>query len=64
MFVNTENINYTTQFCLGRISNGFGTTESREAWLKGNVYNFSYNANDKSHILNIRKYLMVKNSIR
>ena len=26
---------------LGRISNGFGVTESREVSLKGNMYDFS-----------------------
>ena len=33
--------------------------------MKGNVYDFSvdYNAIDKSDILNIHKYLMVKNNI-
>ena len=48
-------------FCLGSISNGFGTTESREVSLKGNVYDFSatYNTIDKSNILDIYKYLVV-----
>ena len=50
----------------GTISNGFGTTESKEVSLKGNVYNFSvnYNAIDKSDKLNILKYLMVKNNVK
>ena len=61
-----KNVNFATQFCLGSISNGFGTTESREVSLKGNVYDFSidYNAIDKSDILNIHKYLLVKNNIK
>ena len=56
-------VNFPTQFCLESISNGFGATNSREVSLKGNVYNFSvdYHAIDKSDILNIHKYLMVKN---
>ena len=39
---------------------------SREIFLNGNVYDFSvdYNYIDKSHILNIHKYLMTKNNIR
>ena len=47
---NNGNANFSTQFCLGCISNGFGATESREVSLKGNVYDFSvdYNAIDKS----------------
>ena len=28
-----ENVNFPTQFCLGGISNGFGTIESRELYL-------------------------------
>ena len=61
-----KNVNVPTQFCLGSISNGFGATDTREVSLKGNVYNFSvgYNAIDKSDILNIDKYLMVKNNIK
>ena len=38
--------------------------ESKEVSSKGNVYNFSidYHANNESDILNIHKYLMVKNN--
>ena len=45
-----KNFNFPTQFCLGNISNGFSATESREASLNGNVYDFSvdYTAIDKS----------------
>ena len=48
------------------MSNGFGATESREASLKSNVYDFSvdYNPIDKSHILNFHQCLMVKNNIK
>ena len=40
--------------------------ESREVSLKGNVYHDSvdYNAIDKGDILNIHKYLIVKNNIK
>ena len=40
--------------------------KSREVSLNENVYNFSvdYNSIDKSDILNIQKYLMVKNNIK
>ena len=59
-----KSVNFSTQFCLGSISKGFSTTESREASLNGNVCGFSvgYNSIDKSDILNIRKYLMTKNN--
>ena len=50
-----KNVNFPTQFCLGRLSNGFSATESKEVSLKGNVYVFlvDYNFTDKSDILNI-----------
>ena len=53
-------------FCLGSISNRFGACEYTEVSLGGNVYNFSfdYDAIDKSDILNIWKYLIVKNNIK
>ena len=35
-----KNVNFSTQFYLGSISNGLGATESREVSLKGNVYDF------------------------
>ena len=40
--------------------------KSREASLKWNIYDFSidYNAINKSDILNIHKYLMVKDNIK
>ena len=54
--------NYPTKFCLRSIANKSDYVESS---VKGNVYNFSvdYNPIDKSDILNIQKYLMVKNNI-
>ena len=53
--VKIDNVNFLTQFCLGSISNGLGTIDSREVSLKENVYDFSvnYSAIDKSEILNI-----------
>ena len=61
-----KNVDVPTQFCLWNISNGFSATESREVTLVANVYDFSvdYNSVDKSDILNIHKYLMVKNSMK
>ena len=40
-------------------------TESREIYLSGNVCDFlvDYNSTDKSNILNVHKYLMIKNNI-
>ena len=64
--VDNKNVNFPTQFCLGSISNEFSNTESREASLNGNVYDFSvdFNSIDKSNILNIYKYLMTENNIK
>ena len=61
-----KSVNFPTQFCLGRIFNGFCATESTEVSLNGNVYGFSvhYNSIDKSDISNIHKYLMTKNNIK
>ena len=60
-----ENVNFWTQFCLGSIFSRFSALESREVYLNGNVYDFSvdYNSVDKYDILNIHKYLMIKNNI-
>ena len=54
------------QFCIGSISNGFSATESRVVSLNRNAYDFSvdYNSVDKSNILNIHKYLMIKNNTK
>ena len=43
-----KNVNFPTQFCIGRISNGFSATESRKVFLNENVYDFSvnYRSND------------------
>ena len=59
-------IKMSTQFCIRSISDRFSATESREVSLIGNVCNFPVNSNsiDKSHILNIHKYLMTKNDIK
>ena len=57
---------FATQFCLGTISENFVATESREVSFKGNVYDFSvdYSAIDKSVILYIHMYLMVKSETK
>ena len=36
-----KNINFPTKFCLGGISEKFGSIESTELSLKGNIYDFS-----------------------
>ena len=61
-----KNVHFSTQFCLGSISNKSDAVDSREVSLKGNVYDFSvdYNVIDKYDILNIHKCLMVKNNIK
>ena len=61
-----KNVNFPTQFCLGSISNGFSSTESREVSLNRNVHDFSvdYNSINKSDILNIHKYLITKSNIK
>ena len=37
-----KNVNFPTQFCLGRMYNGFSATKSREVSLKGNVYDYNF----------------------
>ena len=61
-----KNIKFPTQFCLGIISNGCAHIDSRDISLKKSVHDFSvdYNAINKSNILNICKYLKVKNNIK
>ena len=61
-----ENVTFSTQFYLGSISNGFSNTESREVSLNGDVCDFSvdYNSIDKSEILNIHRYLIIKRNIK
>ena len=60
-----KNNNFPTQFSLGSISNKSGAVDFNEVSLKGNVYDFSvdYSFIDQSNILNICKYLMIKNNI-
>ena len=57
-----KNVNFSTQFCLGSISNGLSAAESREASLNRKVCDFSvdYNSIDKYDMLNIHKHLMNK----
>ena len=52
--------------CLGNISKDFTNDNIKKIALNGYVYNFSvsYNAADKCNIINIHKYLMVKNDIK
>ena len=64
--VDNENVYFPTQFYLGNISKNFDVPKSGEVSLKENVNDLSvdYNAIDKSNILNIHKYLIVKNNIK
>ena len=63
---NNKHVNIPNQICLAGIPNGFGAADSREVYLKGNIYDFlvDYNANDKFNILIIHKHSMVKNNIK
>ena len=63
---NNKNINFPTKFCLGSISEKFGSIEFREVSLKRNIYAFSvdYSAIDKYDLLNIHKYLLVENNTK
>ena len=69
-----KNVNFSTQFCLGSISNGFSAHESREVSLNRNMYDYNYNMISiciisiiilliNLDILNIHKYLVTKNNI-
>ena len=40
-YISLKSINFQPQFCLGNISNGFAAVKSKEAFLNGNVYDFS-----------------------
>ena len=63
---NNKNVNFPAQFCFKIISNWFNDIESREVSLNGNMHDvsFDYNSVDKSDILSIHKYLMIKNNIK
>ena len=59
-------MNFRIRFCLGSISNQFGAAGSTVVSLKGNVYDFSidWDTIEKSDILNIHKYLMIKINVK
>ena len=61
-----KNVNFPTLFCLGSISSGFSAAESAEVSLNGTVHGFSVNyiSTDKSEILHIHKYIIIKNNIK
>ena len=69
LFVNAKEIYKfkasNKKICLERIYNKLGATDSKEISLKGNVNDFSddYKSMDQSNILNIHKYLMIKNNV-
>ena len=56
---------FQLEFCLGSTSNKFDYVEPEEVSFKENVYDFSvyYDAIDKSDLLNLHKYLILKNDI-
>ena len=56
---NNKNVNFPTQFQLGRMSDKFLDVDSRRSSLKGNMSDS--NVVVKSDILNINMYFMVKN---
>ena len=60
-----KNVNFPSQFCLGSGSNKFDYVDSEELSFKENMYDVSvdYGSIEKSDILNIHKYLMIKISI-
>ena len=60
-----KNINFPTQFCPGNISNKSDAIDSKYVSLKENVFDISvdYNSIHESDILNIYRYLMIKNNI-
>ena len=37
---NNKHVNIPNQICLAGIPNGFGAADSREVYLKGNIYDF------------------------
>ena len=57
-----KNNSFPYRFCPGTISNEFATLDLGEVSFVVNVYDFSvdYKSTDKSDILNIHKYLMIK----
>ena len=61
-----KNVYFLSQFCLKSIFHKSDSVELEEVSSKRNVYDFpvDYDAIDKSNILNIHKYLMVKNNIK
>ena len=61
-----KNVNFPTQLYLGIMSNKFNYVDEEEVSLKANVYDFliDYNAINKSVILDIHKYLLVKNNLK
>ena len=55
-------INFPTQFCLGSISNGFNTNESREVEMPMIFQSITILLVNMT--LDIHKYLMTKNNIK
>ena len=49
---------------MGSISNGFSATECGEVSLNGDGFSVDYNSINKSDMLNIHKYLMIKANVK
>ena len=64
LFIEKKNVNFSTQFSLGSISNGFSAIESRKVSWNGNMYDFwiDYNSINNSDILSIHEYLIAKSN--
>ena len=62
---NNKNVDFPTQFCLGSITNKFRGIDFWKVFLEESVYDFlvDYYAIEKYDILDIHKYLIVKNKI-
>ena len=57
--------NFPSKFSQGSITNEFNSDNLNEIYFRDNMFDFSidYITIDKSYILNIHKYLMIKNDI-
>ena len=59
---NNKYVSFSTQFCLGNISNKFSAVEYREVSLKGYVYDFlvDINVTDTSYSFSTHKYYRLR----
>ena len=61
-----KNNNFSSWFCLGSASDECNSDDLNEVSFKGNICDFSvdFDSIDKSNILNMHKYLIIKNRIQ